>query len=653
MSPPRPAPSRNWLDWPAPWMGVLIFFATLVAYGPALNGTLLWDDAGHVTRSDLRSLGGLARIWFEIGATQQYYPLLHSAFWFEHRIWGDATLGYHLVNVFLHATSACLFALILRTLAVPGAWLAAVLFALHPVCVESVAWISEQKNTLSAALGLAAVLVYLRFDDSRRRTDFVLATVLFALALLAKTVVATIAPALLVLVWWRRGRLEGRRDVAPLLPWFGLGAGLGLLTVWFEQAQIGASGSDFDYSLLQRGLLAGRVIWFYIGKLLWPAELVFIYPRWSVDASALWQWLFPLATVALGLLLWLKRQRALLVALLVFVVSLFPVLGFVNVYPFVFSFVADHFQYLACLAIIAPIAAGLTLLSARLPRAADLAVTALLLAILATLTWQQCGMYRDVFALYETTLTKNPACWMAHNNLALALGAAGRVNEAIPHLEQALTLRPQFPEAENNLGHDLTVLGRFDEAIRHLERALKQQPRFADAHSNLGVALMSIGRGDEGMAQFREALRDNPDFPVAHFNLGLALARNNRVPQAIVEFTAAVRLNPDYGEAELNWAIGLALTDHVPEAVPHFERAIELQPDSPEPQVGYGRVLARIGRVDEAIAHFERALSIDPNHADAHLNLAFSLRQVGRSDDANVHYAEAQRLKSRRTPEIK
>ena len=637
MSEARPTPSRNWPDWPAPWLCALIFLATLVVYFPALNGELLWDDAGHVTRPDLQSFSGLGRIWFEVAATQQYYPVLHSAFWLEHRLWGDATFGYHLINVLLHATSACLFAAILRKLTVPGAWLAALLFALHPVCVESVAWIAEQKNTLSTAFGLGAVLAYLRFDDTRRGADFARATALFALALLTKTVTATLAPALLIILWWRRRRIEWRRDALPLAPWFAFGGALGLFTAWFEKTHIGASGSDFSFGLVERGLLAGRVVWFYLGKLLWPAELIFIYPRWTVDVAALWQWLFPLGALALVAVLWFTRRRGLLAAGLIFGVSLFPVLGFVNVFPFVFSFVADHFQYLACLGLLAPIAAGLV----RLPRV----VPVVLLAMLAVLTWQQSGIYRDVFVLYETTLAKNPACWMAHNNLGMALADAGRVHEAVFHLEQALKLRPNFPEAENNLGYDLTVLGRPQEAIAHHERALKLQPNFAEAHNNLGFALATLGRTAEAMGHFSEALRQKPNLPVAHFNFGLALANSGRTTEAIAQFTEAVRLKPDYPEAEVNLGIGLALTNRVAEALPHIERALELNPDYADGHATYARVLASLGRLDEALSHYGRALELNPANADAHLSLSNLLRQMGRTDEANAHYQEAMRLR--------
>jgi tetratricopeptide (TPR) repeat protein len=626
------------------WLAALVFGVTLLAYLPALSGGFIWDDTGHVTRPELQSLHGLGRIWCEVGATQQYYPVLHTAFWIEHHWWGDAPLGYHLLNVLLHATAACLLGVALRRLAVPGAWLAALLFALHPVCVESVAWIAEQKNTLSTVLYLCAALAYLRFDEDRRRRGYALATGLFLLALLTKTVTATLPAALLVVFWWRRGRLSWRRDVRPLLPWFALAGTAGWVTAWFERTSIGAQGTDFTLTTLQRCLLAGRVVWFYLGKLFWPSDLIFIYPRWTVDASQVWQWLFPLGVLALLAGLWLGRRRGAVAGLLFFVGTLFPALGFINVFPFVFSFVADHFQYLACVGIQALVSAGWVSLTSRLPVWSGRIVAAPLLAALGVLTWHQTTMYRDIFTLYETTLAKNPSCWLAHNNLAEALANAGRAAEAIPHLEQALRLRPNFAQAENNLGDDLRQLDRPQEAIPHLERALQLQPGFAEAHNNLGVALMMTGRSADGIAEFHQALQRKPQFAMAYFNLGLAEADAGRTAEAIADFAEAVHLDPAHGQAELNWGVALKLTGRFPEAVPHFERASQLMPESPEAHTQYGHALAEAGRLDAAIAQYEQALRVAPDYAEAHLNLALALRKVGRLQEAHAHYLEAMRL---------
>lgn len=637
----------DWLTRHAAWGYALIFAATLLVYLPTLTAGFIWDDAGHVTRPELRSLAGLMRIWFEPGATQQYYPLLHSAFWFEHLLWGDSALGYHLINVLLHATSACLFATLLRRLAVPGAWFAAFLFALHPVAVESVAWITEQKNTLSLVLYLSAALAYLRFDRERRTPLYALATGLFLAALLSKSVTATLPAALLVVFWWQRGSLSWRRDALPLLPWFALAALAGAVTATFEHTLIGAQGEDFALGAAQRVLLAGRAVWFYFGKLLWPADLIFIYPRWTIDALEAWQWLFPLAALAaVGAAWWfLTHTRAPLAAALLFGGSLFPALGFFNVYPFLFSFVADHFQYLASLAIFALAAAGLTKFAAHFLAPARIASGAALLITLGTLTWNQGGSYHDLLTLYESTLAKNPACWMAHNNLGSVLVEAGRGDEAIAHFEEALKLRPIYPEAENNLGDALTRLSRPTEAIPHLERALRLRPAYAEAHNNLGNALMAANRAPEGLAAFAASLRVNPAYGTAHRNLGLALASSGRTAEALPHFAEAVKLEPDNAEAQIDWAIALTIANRFAEAVPHFEASLRLRPDDASAHFSYGRALAGAGRTAEAIKQFETALELNPDFADAHLQLALVLRQVGRTQEAEQHYRESQRLR--------
>jgi len=631
---------------PATWTWLALVAVGLIAYWPALTGGMLWDDNGHVTRPDLRSLAGLGRIWTEFGATQQYYPVLHSAFWLEHRLWGDATLGYHLLNVLLHATGACMFGLVLRRLAVPGATLATLLFALHPVCVESVAWISEQKNTLSLVFYLAAALAYLRFDAERRPRDYVVAGGFFVLALLTKTVTATLPAALFVVFWWRRGRLDGRRDVLPLLPWLVLGAGSGLVTAHFERVLIGAEGAGFNLSLVERCLLAGRVFWFYLGQLAWPADLIFIYPRWTVSAASPGQWLGLIAALALlGVLVWWsRRSRGPLAAGLLFAGALFPVLGFFNVYPFVFSYVADHFQYLACLPVFALAAAGCHRVLPRLPSGARPVAPGVLLAGLGILTWNQAGMYRDAVTLYETTLRKNPDCWMAHNNLANIQTLAGRPAEAVPHLEAALRLNPDLASAHNNLGDSLTRLGRAEEALPHLAKALQLQPAYAVAQGNLGIALLELNRLDEAMVHFQAALRLDPGLANVECNLGLALAQGNRPAEAIPHFARAAQLDPTYADAELNWAIGLMLTSGFPAAVPHFEKAVELSATSVDARITYGRALLQHGSYDEAIRQFEAVLRLAPDQADAHLNLALALRQLGRREEAAQHYTRALEL---------
>lgn len=628
---------------------LLILLTTFLVYRPALEGAPLWDDDAHITKPELQSASGLYRIWFEVGATQQYYPLLHSAFWIEHKLWGNRALGYHVVNVLWHMVSVVLLYLILARLKIPGGLLAAAIFAVHPVMVESVAWITEQKNTLSAVFYLSAMLVYLRFDESRRRSSYFLALGLFTLGLLTKTVIATLPAALLVVFWWQRGALSWKRDVLPLLPFFVLGAAGGLTTAWVERTLIGAEGADFELSLLQRGLIAGRVIWFYLGKLVWPANLMFIYPRWTIDPAESWQWTFPVAAigVTVGLLLYRKRSRGPLAAWLLFVGTLFPVLGFLNVFPFIFSFVADHFQYLASLGMIVLAAAGVATAISRLaPPARYASIAACIGAVgaLAVVSRQQTYMYADRMTLYQTTLERNPACWMAHNNLG-ELFSANNGKDAIAHYEAALRLRPDYPQAHNNLGFELTRVGRAPEAIAHIEEAIRLRPDFTDANLNLGIALRQVGRTAEAIEHLREFLRARPDNVEARSNLANTLIQAGRAPEGIVEFRIALAQKPDDPLILNNLGIALMLTGHAREAVELLERAARLKPDYYQVRNSLGLALANTGKAAQAIEQFNSALAIKPDYANAHTNLADVLLSTGNVKDAIEHYQRAVQIR--------
>jgi tetratricopeptide (TPR) repeat protein len=558
---------------------------SLIAYWPAVDGALLWDDSAHVTPPDLQSIGGLRHVWFDRQATQQYYPLLHTAFWIEHRLWGDSVAGYHLTNILLHALAACLLVAIVRGLRRPAAPLAGLLFVLHPVCVEAVAWISEQKSTLSAVFYLSAALIYLRFDRDRRRPRYFLALGLFLLALLSKTVTATLPAALLIVIWWQRGRLEGKRDVAPLAPWALIGAAAGLFTAWVERTDIGAQGADFNLSIGQRVLISGRALWFYAGKLVWPYNLTFIYPRWNVHTNIAWQYLFPTGVVVILIcfvILARRGQRGPLSALLYFAVTLFPVLGFLNVYPFVYSYVADHFQYLASLAVLVPAAILLTDLANRLRGAPRTIVPVIVPSILAILTWRQSGMYRDPETLYRETIARNPSAWMAHNNLANLLAhLPGRSDEAIEEYQAAVELKPDYAEAHYNLAN---LLFRNDpgNAIAHYQAALRFKPDFADAHANLATALGRIpSRLPEAVAEYRTAIRLQPGVAVTHFDLANVLSQiPNRTPEAIGEYQKAIELNPGFLEAHYNLALALVkFPGRAQEASAELEIVLRMRPD--------------------------------------------------------------------------
>jgi tetratricopeptide (TPR) repeat protein len=519
---PKTRVARSWAAaFGRGWASLVLIALTVVTFAPALNGQFLWDDDAHVTGPELRSAAGLARIWFEPGATQQYYPLLHTAFWFQHHLWGDAVFGYHLVSVLLHATSAVLLWLILRRLEVDGAWVAAAVFAVHPLQVESVAWISEQKNTLSLTFFLASLFLYLDFDWDRRKSRYLLAVVLFVLGLLTKTIVATLPGVILVIFWWQRGRLSWRWDIAPLGPWFAAGAAAGLVTAAIERSMLGAEGAAFNWMLSERLVLAGRAAWFYLGQLVWPSRLLFVYPRWELTTA--WPWLLaPLgaAAVIFACFIVRARWRAPLAVALIYLGTLFPALGFVNVYPFVFSFVADHFAYLPSIAII--VAASSMLSRSRFlagPPWLRRSAAAVGISVLGMLAWRQCTVYADAETLYRTTLEGNPSCYLCLNNLGTLAVARGDTSVAIARFEAALRVQPQAAETHNNLANLLMERGDTSQAIEHYHRSLAIAPRNVVARTNLGIALTRMGRLQDAKAEFEEALRIMPGYGPAAQNL--------------------------------------------------------------------------------------------------------------------------------------
>jgi tetratricopeptide (TPR) repeat protein len=545
--------------------------AVLIAYWPAWQGEPIIDDDIYVTPPALRSPHGLWRIWSDLSLcqTRQYDPVLHSAFWVQAQLWGDSTLGYHLVNIALHALAAMLFALILRRLEIPGAYLAAAIFALHPAHVSSVAWMTELKNVLSAVFYLGAALAYLRFDRTRRERAYALAAVLFVMGLLSKNVAATLPAALLVVIWWKRGRLIWNRDVLPLLPFLLVGVGYGLFTIWIERTLIRSVGNEYSLTLVQRGLLAGRAFWFYLGKLFWPAELLFVYPRWKIDIAAGWQYLPPIGVLLALVALWLlrRRSRAPLAAMLLFLGTLLPALGFFKFGWFQFSFVADHLRYLPSLAVIALSAAALAKLSGCLKRwgmPALCAVGVLLAATLGFLTWRHSRQFTQAETFYRTILASNPECDMAHYNLGTVLARRSEWDVAIEHFREALRIRPEAVDAHNNLGAALMAKGDRRQAIEHFREALRIDPNCSEAHNGLGGALIDR---DSLQAAFK-----------APNDMAAALARDN-LSEAIEHFREALRIWPQNSQASRNLSLALTWQRELNEATERFRRAQRGKPD--------------------------------------------------------------------------
>jgi tetratricopeptide (TPR) repeat protein len=592
--------------WRNPGAGAaLIVLLTVLAYLPALDGGFIWDDDFYVTANQaLRSVEGLGKIWTRPGMRhQQYYPLSFTGLWLEYHLWDLRPFGYHLVNILLHAANALLLWSVLRRLDVPGSWWAAAIFALHPVQVESVAWITEFKNVTSATFSLLALLAFLRFrplpatgknagGDGRFHA---LAILLFVCGLLCKTAVCCLPVVLAVLMWWKLERFTWR-DVGMLVPWFGASLALGLITVRAEWWMPEGEPAGLALSMAQRVVLAGRALWFYAGKLFWPYPLAFVYPRWNLEASTLWSDPFPLTALAVVAALWLLRRRigkGPLAGAACFAVMLAPVLGFFDIYYFQFSYVADHFQYLGCVGLIAlAVGAGATLADRAGRRGRELGclAAAVVLLGLGGSTWRRTHVYRDRETLWRDTLAKNPSTWLAHNNLGIELQDSGRTREAIEHFEQALRLKPDCVNAHYNLANALWQTGRRREAMGHWEEALRIAPRYAEAHNNFGNALLEQGRTAEAIAQYEQVLALNPEHAGAHNNLGNALLAAGRPVEAIAQYEAALRAGLDTADVHYNLGIALEQAGRTQQALAQYGEALRIAPDFAPARNGIARL---------------------------------------------------------------
>jgi tetratricopeptide (TPR) repeat protein len=655
--------------WRREWLWALLLIPLVfIAYAQVFRAGFIWDDESHLTQNPC-VVGplGLKEIWTTTQAV--YYPLVLTTFWALHKFVGLNPLPYHILNVLMHAVSAILLWRVLRQLNVRGAWLGAALWAIHPVMVQSVAWVTELKNTQSGVFYLLSILFFLKWEDQggavsrpsqrettdRRSLVIALSLLFFLLAILSKPSTVMLPIVLALCIWWRRERIQ-RRDFLALVPFALLSAVASIWTVFEQKFHAGAIGGDWAQTRPERLIIAGKAIWFYLGKLVWPHPLIFIYPRWDVDSSKVVAYLPLLAAIAGLVALWFihaKSGRALFFAAAYYVVSLFPVLGFFDVFFFRYSFVSDHFQYLASMG---PLAlAGAAIVTAvgrfgelRKPSRADTAalqfpgniavvrskslllpaIPGIFLLWLVFLTWRQTAVYHDLVTLYTATLQKNPGCWMAHYNLGIILREQGNVDQALEHYRQAFALRPNYAEAHYNLARCLVEKGQLDDAIEHYEKALKINPADPETHNNLGVTLFGIGRVDDAIVHYQKALAIWPGYAAAACNLANALIVRQLpgdLDDAIARYSMCLAQAPDQAEAQYNLASALLRKGRIDEAIIHYEKALELLPGNADAHANLGSALLAKGRIAEAIGQYKEALTLAPENVAAQSNLAWLL----------------------------
>ena len=658
-------------------LGLLV----VVCYLPAmLWGGFVWDDNTYIKSDPVRDVSGLWQIWFSPSAIEEehhYWPLVYTTFWLEHKLWGFAPAGYHIVNVLLHLANTLLVWHLLRRLAVPGAWMVAAVFAVHPLHVESVAWIIERKDVLSGLFYLSAVLAWLRFVEQPKPRWYVGSLVLYAVGLLSKSIVVTLPAALLIYHWWKQGRVTST-DLWRLVPFFAVGLAIVLGDLSFYRSE---TTTSFDYSLTERMLIAAHALWFYAGKLLWPSELAVIYPRWDIRVGDLLAWGYLIAAVALVVALWHFRSRlgrGPLAGALFFAVTVSPVLGFVDYGYMEYAFVADRFQYLAGIGVMAVVigaaAYGIRRLSGLWQKGA-LGGAAVVLILLGLLTWRQASIYRDdeifnrhIIALnpqaanahlnlgnalydqerYEESLEvarvaveQAPDSFKAHTNLGGVLSELGRLEEAENHLRRAIALNPQAKDAHLNLGDALYKQGRYEEALEVARVAVEQDSDSFEAHVNLGVILNSLGRFGEAETHLRRAIALNPQARDAHLNLGDALYKQGRYEEALEVARVVVDQDSDSFEAHLNLGITFVALERFEEAETHLSRAIALDPSHTEALYSLAKLRFQQQRYDEMLKLYQQIIEIDPTDALAYGDMGVALFLLGRNDEALRSFDQA------------
>ncbi len=606
--------------------GALIVLFIFLAYFPAMRGGFVWDDEVHISANPaLHSLGGLRDIWLKPGATFQYYPLTFTGFWIGYHLWGLNPLGYHLLTLSFHVFASLLLWQVLAHLNVRGAWLAAAIFALHPVNVMSVAWMTEFKNTLSATLALGAAWTYLRFarlgvyapaaDVAGRVIPgalvkasfawrwYALALALFILAMLAKTTVSFLPVSLLLITWWQRRRL-GWREIWPVLPMAGFVVVFGAMTVHIERLA-GATGEKFDLPFLDRVLISGRSFWFYLGKLFFPYPLTVNYERWTVDAHVWWQYLYPAATVAVFAGLWWWRDRlgrgTLAAFVHFYVCTSLLILAVVPTFT-LYSFVSDHWQYFGCLSVFPLAAAGIMKALNLIRRERSFLKTGfvgLLLLLLGTMTWRQAGLYRDDMTLWSDALAKNEKSWNAHIALGKHFYDASQLDEAMEHYRRAIQINPNEAMAHGNYATALWLSGRFDEAENEFQEAIQIKPDYYLAHANYCDLLLKRGKLDAAEGEVRQLLRLAPDSPVSLYHYGYWLMLRGKLDDAETQLSRAIEKDPDYAPARIARARLFQKQGRLNEAVQEYQSILRQFPNSERALAGLAEALRDLARPDQ------------------------------------------------------
>jgi len=594
----------SWNDW---FWGLILILSVILTYTPVWQAGFIWDDDAHLTANPcIVGPLGLKEIWTTSAAN--ICPLTLTTFWVEHALWGLGPLPYHLVNVLMHGACAVLLWRVLRSLRVQGAWLGAALWALHPVVVESVAWITEMKNTESGLFFLLSILFFVRWLRSRdldRRTgggwNYALTLIFAALAMASKSSTVILPVVLCLCAWWMEGRWRWR-NLARVVPIVLMSIAASALSIWTQGLALARAVTDPQWvrTWPDRLATAGDAVWFYLGKLLWPHPLITIYPRWQIDTTQWVSYLPLLAVIVILFILWLKSElwsRACFFAFAYFIAALLPVLGLIDNPIFRFSLVFDHFQYLGSIGPLALAGTGLAWFSDFIIPKKPLLQSTLcagLLLILGMASWQRTWAYESQETLWTDTLAKNPNSWLGHCDLGLALFQKGQVDDAIAQYEKAVEVFPNYVAAHYNLGNALLQKGELDKALAQYKRAVEIDPNDAEAHVNLGNALFQKEQLDEAVAQFQKAVEINPNDAEAQYNLGNAFFQKGQLDEAVAQFQKALEIDPNSFATHYNLGGALFQKGQLDEAITQFREVLRLKPDFNPAQDNLAKVQALV-----------------------------------------------------------
>ena len=620
------------------------------SYFPALSGGFIWDDKIFTQNRVIREVAGLWNIWFspgDLNYENHYWPIVYTSFWLEHKLWGLAPLGSHLVNVALHLINSVLVWRLLLRLAVPWAWVAAALFAVHPVHVESVAWMIERKDVLSGLFYLTAALTWVRFVETPRWGRYALSLVLFVAGLLSKSIVVTLPAALLIWHWWKQNRVTAT-DLLRLAPFFAVALCITLADLWFYYT----AGTAFylGYSPIERVLIAARALCFYVGKLFWPTDLVPIYPLWDIRVGDPLAWAYVVAVATLPVLLWFARHRlgrGPLAGVLFFAVTLSPVLGFMDYGYMRTALVADRFQYLAAGGLMAVAAAAAAAGVGRLPgpwKTSARGLVAVLLVLLGALTWRQAGIYQNEITFFRHVLSRNPGQAYAHGRVTIGLSQAGRPEEGLAAARFAVEQLPDSADAHAVRGFALMKLKRFDEAEKSLRQALRIDPRDKYALKTMGEVLRLQGQEEAALAWYRASLEVDPGYAPAHAGMGDALVRLRRFDKAVTSLREAVALRPYASMAgTVHFVLGQALQEmgRAGEAAEHYERALQFDRRNTDTLARLAVLRFEQKRYEEALGLYRAFIEIDPSKARVHSNVGALLYYLSRYEEALQSFEHA------------